>query len=83
VEQGHYGHRARKATWLYINKIKPRELIWGKAEGKMPLEESFRSTRDRHRHLEMNVVPGMRVSKYERLATPDAFKALLIDMVLS
>lgn len=82
VEQGHYGHRARKATWLYINKIKPRELIWGKADGKMPLEESFRSTRDRHKYREMNVVPGLRISKQERLGTPKEFRELLISMAL-
>ncbi len=30
VEQGHYGHRARKATWLYVHSAtRPRELIWG------------------------------------------------------
>ena len=29
VEQGHYGHRARKATWLYaVNCVLP-SLVWG------------------------------------------------------
>jgi hypothetical protein len=81
VEQGHYGHRARKATWLYINKIEPKELIWGKAEGKMPLEESFRSTRDRKYYRDMGAVPGMRISKEERLATPIPFRNLLLEMM--
>ncbi len=29
VEQGHYGHAARKATWLYRTGARPPELIWG------------------------------------------------------
>lgn len=29
VEQGHYGHRARKATWLYAVGTALPDLIWG------------------------------------------------------
>jgi hypothetical protein len=29
VEQGHYGHRARKATFLYAKGVKLPELKWG------------------------------------------------------
>ncbi len=29
VEQGHYGHPARKATWLYVAHLSPPELRWG------------------------------------------------------
>lgn len=30
VEQGHYGHRAEKATWLYyVGRAAPPELRWG------------------------------------------------------
>lgn len=35
VEQGHYGHRARKATWLYaVNLRSYPDLIWGPSEAK-------------------------------------------------
>ena len=29
VEQGRYGHRARKATWLYAVGVEPPALDWG------------------------------------------------------
>ena len=30
MEQGHYGHRARKPTWLYaVARAMPRDLVWG------------------------------------------------------
>lgn len=32
VEQGHYGHRARKATWLYAARVdRLPSLMWGRA----------------------------------------------------
>jgi hypothetical protein len=37
VEQGHYGHPARKATWLYyIGKSEPPDLIWGPSPQRLP-----------------------------------------------
>lgn len=49
VHQGHYGHPADKATWLYARA--PRDtlpnLIWGPALGKVRLEEGFHSTEAR------------------------------------
>lgn len=35
VEQGHYGHRARKATWLYAVRTARPELTWGRSEAKI------------------------------------------------
>jgi hypothetical protein len=33
VEQGHYGHPARKATWLYyVGAEPPSELVWGSSQ---------------------------------------------------
>jgi len=29
VEQGRYGHRAKKATWLYAFGVELRDLRWG------------------------------------------------------
>lgn len=32
VEQGHYGHRARKATWLYAHSVELPTLTWGPSQ---------------------------------------------------
>jgi hypothetical protein len=50
VEQGNYGHRARKATWLYaVSKHLPL-LKWGASSG-IRLDEGFHSTEERARAL--------------------------------
>lgn len=47
VEQGHYGHPARKKTWLYyIGGSKPDDLIWGPSIG-IRLDEGFHSAEER------------------------------------
>ena len=82
VEQGHYGHPARKATWLYINKVEPMELSWGKAEGKMRIDEGFHSKEkaDKNR-AQKDFKAVKRISAQERMWTPEPFRDLLIKMV--
>jgi hypothetical protein len=46
VEQGHYGHRARKATWLYAVDCALPELKWGPSQGAR-LDEGFHSAEER------------------------------------
>lgn len=48
VEQGHYGHRARKPTWLYARSTHIPSLIWGPSTG-IRLEDGFHSTSERAR----------------------------------
>lgn len=50
VEQGHYGHRARKATWLYAVSSHLPSLKWGASSG-VRLEDGFHSTEERARAL--------------------------------
>lgn len=46
VEQGHYGHRARKATWLYAVGTSLPSLIWGPGLGeRMAVERMSKRTR--------------------------------------
>ena len=80
VEQGHYGHPARKATWLYAVGIDPPELIWGPAQGKRRLDEGYHSKEERERST---AAPRKRLSKKECVETPPAFRDLLILMARS
>jgi hypothetical protein len=47
VEQGHYGHRARKATWLYVVGGIPSDLIWGPCVSDVRLDRGFHSAEER------------------------------------
>jgi hypothetical protein len=77
VEQGHYGHRARKATWLYAHGIKLPDLKWGKAEGKDRLDEGFHSAKERQLS---KAKPRQRLTPKECEATPLKFAKLLVAM---
>lgn len=73
VYQQHYGHRARKATWLYAILRKYPELRWGK-----PAQEPtcYASTlRNKSKTDRKNM------SKKERSATPVEFRDALIASV--
>ena len=49
VMQGHYGHAARKATWLYANKVLLPDLTWGPTSPRQRLDEGFHSAEERRR----------------------------------
>lgn len=78
VEQGHYGHRARKATWLYAHGVDLPTLVWGPSEGER-LDHGFHSTAERRaasgRPARVNTARD-KIS----LATPTPFRDLLIGM---
>lgn len=80
VEQGHYGHPARKATWLYyVGDATPRDLIWGPSGG-VRMEDGFHSTEERKAARLAGVPPVKRISALERVVTPRAFSELLIQI---
>ena len=78
VEQGHYGHRARKATWLYAHGFDPPGLTWGMSKATVRMDEGFHSAEERRRAVRTGAC--LRLSKRERAATPIPFRDLLLDM---
>lgn len=82
VEQGHYGHRARKATWLYAVNCNLKELKWGESEG-VRLDEGFHSKEERIAARLKGIIPIKRLSTIDNLRTPGLFKELLIDLVIN
>ncbi len=80
IEQGHYGHAARKATWLYYVGPEPEDLIWGKCwDKKQRLDDGFHTADERRRATKTGIC--QRLSKRQRLSTPVAFRNMLIDLV--
>lgn len=88
VEQGHYGHPARKATWLYAVGIELPSLKWGPAShihfaGKVGMDQGFHSKAERDRARRTGVCQRLsqRLSQRQRKLTPIPFRDLLISMV--
>jgi hypothetical protein len=83
VEQGHYGHRARKATWLYaVGAFLPR-LTWGAAASGVRLDDGFHSAAERRASRTLGKSTMGRLTKRERARTPLPFRDLLLDMARS
>ena len=84
VEQGHFGHRARKATWLYAVRCELPELAWGPCDNAHPLarlDAGFHSAEERRRSQKRGTI--QRLAKRAAAATPEAFRDLLIAMARS
>jgi hypothetical protein len=74
VEQGRYGHSAKKATWLYAYGVELPDMRWG---------DGFRSEvlvsyADKDRYPDRP-----RISKDKASATPEAFRDVLISLAQS
>lgn len=77
VEQGWFGHRARKATWLYASGVDLPSLPWRRAPGHfVRLDQGFHSKAERARKAGV----CQRLSKQECAATPPAFRDLLLGI---
>jgi hypothetical protein len=81
VEQGAYGHRARKATWLYAVGTSLPDLQWKGAGTYMRLDPGYHSAAERQRETRRGTVA--RLPYRERAATPAAFRDVLLDMARS
>lgn len=84
VEQGHYGHRARKATWLYaFGRDLPR-LAWGPSSATARLDDGYHSAEERQAAKARGEHGGGDIiSHRERHATPHEFRDVLLAMARS
>lgn len=74
VEQGHYGHRARKATWLYAHGVSTLpQLQWSPSLSRIP----------RRPHESTRVGAVAWLPKWERAATPPEFRDVLLAIARS
>lgn len=80
VEQGNYGHPARKATWLLVCGRLPFDLMWGPSSGKLRLDEGFHSKEERAKARAAGQPPRKRLSKDENVHTPIAFRDVLLEI---
>lgn len=77
VEQGAYGHQARKATWLFACGVELPTLKWGKADGDFQrIDDRFRTKEARARRIRTGACQLL--SKNQRMATPIEFRDLLL-----
>lgn len=77
--KGTTGHRAQKATWLYAVGVNPLPLLrWGKSDRRVRLDEDFHSAEERRRKIRTGTC--QRLSKRERIETPEPFRDLLLEM---
>lgn len=81
VEQGHYGHRARKGTWLYACGVRDLpSLKWGASGATVRLDEGYHSAEERSAARQSRTVVVERLGKYERLGTPIPFRDMLLSI---
>lgn len=96
VEQGAYGHKARKASWLYACGVDLPNLKWGPADGDFAVfEDGFHSAAERaafkadpanvpwaQERAARAIKTGIckKLSARQRAATPLPFRDLLISI---
>ena len=80
IEQCHYGHAARKPTWLYAAKVELPSLPWGR--GKQRLHEGYLAKHgyEKARRAGIVAMAGGKDKVRIREATPEPLRDLLISI---
>lgn len=81
VEQGHYGHMSRKATWLYGVDIEFADLRWGECEQRLHPVALERYGYEKARRIGMMAMVGGKDKTKIRNATPTWFSNVLISLI--
>ena len=80
VEQGHYGHLARKRTWLYACNTGLPELIWGPSGQRLPAYAVERYGYAKARRIGVMAAIGGKDKTRIRNATPTEFRDVLLSI---
>lgn len=80
VEQGQYGHYARKPTWLYAVGAELPELRWGKTEPKFPEWAIERYGLKKCKRAGELAFKGGGTDSSIRIGTPPEFRDLLVQI---
>ena len=83
VEQGRYGHHARKPTWLYAFGVDLPELRWGKSEMRLDPEIVARIGLERAKRRGEVASKGGGTDSHSRIGTPVEFRDLLLGIAAS
>lgn len=83
VEQGRYGHYARKLTWLYVNKCRLPELLWGESAPRLDPAVVERMGAKRAKRLGEVGARGGGTDSKPRISTPIPFRNVLINIALT
>ena len=83
VEQGHYGHMSRKATWLLAKADVLPALIWGPSEQRIHPVALERHGYEKARRIGMLAMVGGKDKTRIRNATPLPFRELMLEIARS
>jgi hypothetical protein len=80
VEQGHYGHLSRKATWLIAKAPELPELKWGPSEQRIHPVALAKHGYEKARRIGMMAMVGGKDKTRIRNATPEPFREVLLSI---
>ena len=83
VEQGRYGHYARKPTWLYAIGVDLPELDWGESKPSFPQWAIDKHGIEYCKRAGELAFKGGGKDSAPRIGTPEPFRDLLIEMARS
>jgi hypothetical protein len=81
VDQGHYGHRAQKSTWLYAARTQLPTLAWGRSKQRARLDYGYHSAAERR--LYSKRLEEKRLTPRENMETPIGFRDVLLRLAQS